>query len=88
MNKNFSEIIFNIIESNEGGFEATALGYDIFTEADSVDSLKLMLKDAVECHFADLTERPKMIRLHFVKDELIPAWRFRVMCLATIWLTP
>jgi hypothetical protein len=66
------EIIFIVEESLEGGFEAKALGHSIFTEADSISNLKEMLKDAVNCHFDD-NEKPSMIRLHFVKDEVIPA---------------
>jgi hypothetical protein len=67
-----SEIIFSVQESPEGGFEARALGYSIFTQADSLHELKTMLRDAVSCHF-DGTEKPGIIRLHFVKDEVISA---------------
>lgn len=66
------EIIFLVEESREGGFEASALGYPIFTEADTIEELKNMVKDAVRCHFEE-DERPRMIRLHLVKDEVIPA---------------
>ncbi len=31
-----------------------------------------MVQDAVRCHFED-DERPRMIRLHVVKDKVIPA---------------
>lgn len=65
-----SEIIFLIEESPEGGYDARALGYSIFTEADTMDELKEMVRDAVRCHFDD-EERPQMIRLHMVKDEVI-----------------
>jgi len=65
-----NEIIFLIEESPEGGYEAKALGHSIFTEADSMDELKVMIKDAVKCHF-EIAEMPKMIRLHFVKEEVI-----------------
>jgi hypothetical protein len=64
-----NEIIFIVEESQEGGFEARALGFSIFTEADTLDELKKMMKDAVECHFGE-KDRPKVIRLHFVKDEV------------------
>jgi hypothetical protein len=47
-----SEIIFTVQESPEGGFEARALGHPIFTQADSLEELKAMLRDAVACHFA------------------------------------
>lgn len=68
-----SEIIFEILESPEGGYEARALGYPIFTQADSEEELKTMLKDAVRCHFEVESDRPKLIRLHWVRDELISA---------------
>jgi len=46
-----TEIIFTVQESPEGGFEARALGHPIFTQADSLEELKAMLRDAVVCHF-------------------------------------
>ncbi len=67
-----SEIIFTVNESPEGGYEARALGHSIFTEADNIEELKGMLQDAVRCHF-DEGERPSVIRLHLVRDEVIPA---------------
>lgn len=67
-----TEIIFSVQESPEGGYEARALGHAIFTEADTLDELKAMLRDAVACHFTDGT-KPQVIRLHMVKDEVIPA---------------
>ena len=63
------EIIFVIKESPEGGYEAAALNHSIFIEADDWDQLKLNIKEAVSCHFED--EDQKLIRLHFVKDELM-----------------
>jgi len=64
------EIVFLIEESPEGGYEARGLGYDIFTEADSLEKLKETLRDAVLCHF-DEGNRPRLVRLHMVKDEVI-----------------
>ena len=65
-----SEIVFAVEDSPEGGFEAHALGYSIFTEAESLVELRGMLRDAVQCHF-DEGDRPKVICLHFVRDEVI-----------------
>jgi hypothetical protein len=65
------EIIFVINESIEGGYEAEALGLSIFTEADDWQSLKLNIIEAVSCHFDDNTKR--IVRLHFVKDEVLTA---------------
>lgn len=67
-----SEIIFQVHDSPEGGFEAKALSHSIHTEADSLDELRDMIRDAVACHF-DEADRPKVIRLHFVREEIIAA---------------
>lgn len=67
-----TEVIFSVEESPEGGYEAHALGHPIFTQADTLEELKAMLRDAVACHF-DPASRPQVIRLHWTKDEVIPA---------------
>ena len=65
-----NEIIFVIEESVEGGFTARALGESIFTEAETLDTLRSKLRHAVSCHF-DEGKAPKVIRLHFVRDEVL-----------------
>ncbi len=65
-----NEIIFLIEESSDGGYEAKALSAPIFTEADTLDELRVMIRDAVACHFEE-TNRPQIIRLHIVRDEVI-----------------
>ena len=67
-----SEIIFSVQEAPEGGYQARALGFSIFTEADTLDELKTMIREAVSCHFEN-DEKPSVIRLHTVKDEVISA---------------
>ncbi len=64
------EIIFVVEEAAEGGYAAQALGFSIFTQADSIDELKQMTRDAVACHF-DEAEKPQIIRLHIIRDEAI-----------------
>ncbi|MBZ5555347.1 MAG: 2-oxoisovalerate dehydrogenase [Acidobacteriia bacterium] len=64
------EIIFLVEEAPEGGFVARALGESIFTEADDIESLHRQVRDAVNCHF-DNAASPKVIRLHFVREEVI-----------------
>ena len=64
------EIIFIVEESHEGGYEARSLGHSIFTEADTFEELRTIVHDAVSCHFDD-DERPRIIRLHLVREELI-----------------
>jgi hypothetical protein len=67
-----NEIIFLIEEAPEGGYTARALGHSIFTEAESMDALRSQIRDAVKCHF-DEGGYPKVIRLHFVREEVIAA---------------
>ena len=66
-----SEIVFEVTEATEGGFNARALGYSIFTQGEDWSDLKSMVIDAVRCHFDDDVIR--VIRLHLVKDEVISA---------------
>ena len=65
-----SEIIFDARESPEGGYEARALSYSIFTEADDWEQLREMVRDAVLCHFEN-DELPRIVRIHLVHDEVI-----------------
>ena len=65
-----NEIIFSIEESKEGGYEARALGYSIYTEADNLEELKTAIIDAVKCHFNE-KDMPKIVRFHIVKDEVM-----------------
>jgi hypothetical protein len=66
------ELIFLVEDSAEGGFTARALGASIYTEADDTESLREQIRDAVRCHF-DEGQGPKIIRLHFVREEVIAA---------------
>jgi len=65
-----TEIIFVIEEAPEGGYTAKALGPSIFTQAETLDELRIHLREAVLCHF-EPEQLPRMIRLHFVHDEVI-----------------
>ena len=67
---NCNEIIFEVTEAPEGGYDARALGHAVFTQGDDWDDLKAMVRDAVRCHFGD-GDVPGVIRLHFVRDEAI-----------------
>ena len=67
-----TEIIFEITEDEvDGGYSATALGYGIHTQGDSVDDIRRNVREAVECYFEGGMPRPKLIRLHFVRDEVL-----------------
>lgn len=66
------ELIFLVESAPEGGYTARALGESIFTEADDLPSLREQVKDAVRCHF-DNGQGPRVIRLHFVREEVFAA---------------
>jgi predicted RNase H-like HicB family nuclease len=65
-----TEIIFVVEEAAEGGYTARALGASIFTEADTMETLRANVKEAVLTHFEE-GEHPRIVRLHFVKEELL-----------------
>jgi len=66
------EMIFMVENAPEGGYTAKALGESIFTEAENLDDLRQQVRDAVKCHFEE-GQGPKIIRLHFVREEVIAA---------------
>jgi hypothetical protein len=66
-----TELVFLIEDDPDGGYTARSLGESIFTQADDMETLREMIRDAVMCHFPDEQLRPKMIRLHLVRDEVI-----------------
>ncbi len=68
-----SEIIFEVrADETEGGYYAVALGHSIATQGETIEELRAMVRDAVQCHFGDRVpgESPKIVRLHFVRDEV------------------
>ena len=67
-----SELIVLVEEADEGGYSARALGEAILTEADDLPALREQIRDSVRCHF-DEGQAPGVIRLHFVREEVIPA---------------
>ncbi|UCH60397.1 MAG: hypothetical protein JSV61_02685 [Anaerolineales bacterium] len=67
-----AEILFLVEDAPESGFTARALGYSIYTEADTWDELKLAIQDALKCHF-DEGKKPKLVRLHYLREEVMTA---------------
>lgn len=65
------EIIFLIEEDPDGGYNAQGLGYSIFTQGETVEELRENILDALKCHFDDERDIPKIIRLHFVREEVL-----------------
>ena len=67
-----NEVIFLVEEDVEGGYNARALGESIFTQGNSLDELRTNIRDAVDCHY-EAESKPKVIRLHFVTEEVLAA---------------
>ena len=65
------EIIFEVLEDPEGGYTASALGLGIHTQGDTVEELRAQIRDAVDCYYDETQDRPSVVRLHFVRDELM-----------------
>ena len=71
-NDTMNEIIFEVREDEaDGGYTASALGYGIHTQGNTLEELRAMVKDAVHCYFDETMQSPKIIRLHFVRDEVL-----------------
>ena len=69
-----TEIIFEVSEDElDGGYSASALGFGIHTQGDTIEDLRRNVREAVDCYFDDGMVRPRLIRLHFVRDEVMVA---------------
>ena len=67
-----SEIILQVRENEvDGGYSAAALGCGIHTQGDTLEELRAMVKDAVDCYFDEAMEPPELIRLQFLRDEVL-----------------
>ena len=68
------EIIFQVEEDLEdGGYVAEAYTSDnehIITQADSIDELKMMIKDSLICHFENLLDMPHKVIMNFTRQEV------------------
>jgi len=66
------ELIFEVRDAEEGGYCARALGHAIFTEAETWDELRANVLEATSLHFEGGSSHPRLVQLHYVRDELIP----------------
>jgi len=58
------EVIFEVRESEEGGYTARAPGHSIVAEAETWEALRENVREAAALHFKDAPARPTLIRLH------------------------
>ena len=58
------EILFEVSEDEiDGGYSASALGYGIHTQGETIEELRRNVKEAVDCYFDNDIQRPALIRL-------------------------
>ncbi len=66
----YSELVFDVTEEVDGGYVAECLSENIVTQGDTWEELRANVKEATEAYFYD-GPRPKYLRLHLVRDELL-----------------
>ena len=66
-----NELIFDVTQEADGGFVAECLTEGIVTEGDTWDELGRNVRDAVGGYFFDRADKPRRIRLHLVRDEIL-----------------
>jgi len=64
-----SELVFEVLQEQDGGFVAECLSESIITEADTWEELRKNVTEAVSAFFFDGAP-PARVRLHLVRDEL------------------
>ncbi len=66
------ELVFDV-EQDGGWFIATCHNPEMATQAESLEELGPMIRDLIACRFeSGDAERTFPIRLHFVRDPVIP----------------
>ena len=69
MSAEMKEIVFEITQETGGGYSAEALGYDIFTQAETWEELRANIKEATNGYFYDATGGIT-VRLHLSRNEV------------------
>jgi hypothetical protein len=65
-----NEMLFVVEEAEDGSYRAQAVGASIHTEAETLEEMPELIRDAVHCHFEEGAV-PTLIRLHHVPEEPI-----------------
>ena len=64
MTSPIAEIIFEVSEDEvDGGYSASALGYGIHTQGETIEEVRANVREAVDCYFDEGMPRPAVIRL-------------------------
>ena len=63
------ELIFEVRDAEEGGYNARALGHSIFTQADTWEELRANAVEVATLHFEGEAVQPHLLQLHYVKSN-------------------
>jgi hypothetical protein len=66
------EFVVLVERAPEGGLNARSVDERTFTQVTKVETLHARVHDAVRCYFED-DSAPSLMRLQFVRDEVIAA---------------
>ncbi len=64
----YRELVFDVTEAEEGGFNAGCVSEGIFTQGDTWEDLRANVKDAVEAFFFD-GPKPQVVRLRLSQNQ-------------------
>ena len=70
MENRTGELVFEVLQAQDGSFVVECLSESIITEADSWGELRKNVMEAVSAFFFDDTP-PAKVRLHLVHDEIL-----------------
>ena len=65
-----NELVFEVMQEEDGGFVAECLSENIFTQADTWEKLRHNVQEAINAYYFD-GPKPQTIRLHMVRDEVL-----------------
>ena len=66
-----NELVFEVMQEEDGGFCAEGLSENIFTQGDTWEAVRQNVQEAVRAYYFDQPQTPGRIRLHWVRDELL-----------------
>ncbi|HPY29336.1 MAG TPA: 2-phospho-L-lactate guanylyltransferase [Verrucomicrobiota bacterium] len=66
-----NELVFEVMQEEDGGYCAECLSENIFTQGDTWDAVRRNVQEAVRAFYFDQAEAPRRIRLRLVRDELL-----------------
>ena len=67
-----SEMVFEVCEDiYEGGYVASAIGFGIVTDGQTLKELRHNVMEAIDCYFDNPEDQPCFVRFHYVRDEVV-----------------